>query len=110
MKKKSPDQPNLIYRLFLLSIMFGVLWVKGYLWWAFGIALLLYLGDTFIIPLLVAAMSMPQERPQGRWTKPPRPAKSAPAATADEVQDSPPPAGSDDFREPMPSRSSPRRK
>ena len=110
MKKKSPDQPNLIYRLFLLSIMFGVLWVKEYLWWAFSIALLLYLLDTFFIPLLMVATSMPRERPEVRWTKPPRPAKSASAAKTDEVEASPPPSGADDFREPMPSRSSPRRK
>ncbi len=30
------------YRIFLLSLIFGVLWVKGYLWWVFGIAVCLY--------------------------------------------------------------------
>jgi hypothetical protein len=41
-----------LYRIFLLSILFGVLWVKGYLWTAFVIALLLYLYDAIVIPAL----------------------------------------------------------
>jgi len=36
---------GLIYRLFLLSLIVAVLWVKGYLWWIFAIAILLYLID-----------------------------------------------------------------
>jgi hypothetical protein len=39
---------GLIYRLFLLSLIVAVLWVKGYLWWIFGIAILLYLIDGFM--------------------------------------------------------------
>jgi len=37
-----------IYRLFLLSLIVAVLWVKGYLWWVFGIAILLYLIHGFM--------------------------------------------------------------
>jgi hypothetical protein len=36
---------QLLYRIFLLSLIFGVLWVKGYLWWVFGVAILLYVMD-----------------------------------------------------------------
>jgi len=39
---------GLINRLFLLSLIVAVLWVKGYLWWIFGIAILLYLIDAFM--------------------------------------------------------------
>jgi hypothetical protein len=31
-----------IYRVFLLSLIVAVLWVKGYLWCVFGIALFLF--------------------------------------------------------------------
>ena len=41
-----------LYRIFLLSILFGVLWVKAYLWTAFIFALLLYLYDAIVIPAL----------------------------------------------------------
>ncbi len=34
---------NLIYRLFLFSWIFAILWVKGYLWWLFAVAALLLL-------------------------------------------------------------------
>jgi hypothetical protein len=43
-----------LYRIFLLSVLFAVLWVKGYLWSAFILALLLYLYDTIVIPALTA--------------------------------------------------------
>ena len=46
MKRVSDESGSLLYRLFLLGIMFGVLWLKEYLWTAFVMALLLYLGDT----------------------------------------------------------------
>jgi len=43
---------GLINRLFLLSLIVAVLWVKGYLWWIFGIAILLYLVDAILnLPL-----------------------------------------------------------
>src|SRR5438046_7947492 len=63
------DQLNIgtrIYRLFLLSLIFGVLWVKGYLWWVFSIALLLYLSDTFLMLFVSAASEYSRQpsRPQ----------------------------------------------
>jgi len=39
---------SLINRLFLLSLIVAVLWVKGYLWWILGIAVFLYLLELFI--------------------------------------------------------------
>ncbi len=39
---------TLIYRLFLLSLIVAVLWVKGYLWWILGIAIFLYLLNGFM--------------------------------------------------------------
>jgi membrane protein implicated in regulation of membrane protease activity len=33
---------GMIYRIFLLSLIVAVLWVKGYLWWVFGIAIVLF--------------------------------------------------------------------
>lgn len=42
---------RLFYRIFLLSILFGILWVKGYLWTVFIIALLLYLFETIVKPI-----------------------------------------------------------
>lgn len=41
-----------LYRIFLLAILFGVLWVKGFLWSAFIIALVLYLYDAIVVPAL----------------------------------------------------------
>ena len=41
-----------LYRIFLLSILFGVLWVKGFLWSAFIVALVLYLCDVIVVPAL----------------------------------------------------------
>jgi hypothetical protein len=78
-----------LYRIFLLSILFGVLWVKGFLWSAFIVALLLYLYDTIVIPALAAqAIDLPEPdtepepesepepparrgRGRGRWKWPP---------------------------------------
>jgi membrane protein implicated in regulation of membrane protease activity len=36
-----------IYRIFLLSLIVAVLWVKGYLWWIFGIAVVLFIIHVF---------------------------------------------------------------
>ena len=38
---------RLIYQLFLLSLIVAVLWVKGYLWWVFGIAIVLFVIQVF---------------------------------------------------------------
>ncbi len=35
------------YRIFLLSLIVAVLWVKGYLWWVFGIAIVLFTLHVF---------------------------------------------------------------
>jgi hypothetical protein len=100
MKKYSADLGIRIYRIFLLAIIFGVLWVKAYLWTALILALLLFLGDTLLMPVLRAAATVPTEptprrrrRPQ-RETMPPGPAID----------------GGEDFREPPPSRSAPRKR
>jgi fatty acid desaturase len=39
---------GMIYRIFLLSLIVAVLWVKGYLWWVFGIALVLFMIHVFV--------------------------------------------------------------
>jgi hypothetical protein len=108
-----------IYRLFLLSLIFGVLWVKGYLWWVFSIALLLYLWEMLVLPFLSVASqyssrpSLPPRRPSP-VPRPPAPAKQPSPAPPPQAQEQAnaesPVAGEDDFREPRPSRSSPRRK
>jgi hypothetical protein len=41
-----------LYRIFLLSALFGVLWAKGYLWTIFLLALVLYLIETILLPAL----------------------------------------------------------
>jgi hypothetical protein len=46
------DPGRRVYRLFLLAILFGILVMKGYLWTAFIFALLLYLFDVIILPVL----------------------------------------------------------
>ena len=110
MKKKNLEWGTRLYRLFLLSIMFSVLWVKEYLWSAFILALLLFLGDTFIVPMLQVVSNMPPDYSAPRRTKSPRPTTPSSTARTNEDAASPPAGGGDDFREPMPGRSSPRRK
>jgi hypothetical protein len=39
---------GMIYRIFLLSLIAAVLWVKGYLWWVFGIAVFLFVLNIFV--------------------------------------------------------------
>jgi hypothetical protein len=46
------DPGRRVYRLFLLAILFGILVLKSYLWTAFIFALLLYLFDTLVLPVL----------------------------------------------------------
>lgn len=110
MKKQHLDWGTHIYRLFLLSIVFGVLWVKGYLWWAFTMALLLFLGDTCISPMLRIAASMSPDDSAPRRAKSPRQTIPPSPARTNEDAASSPARGGDDFREPMPGRSAPRRK
>jgi hypothetical protein len=53
----TPDSLRLLtgflHRLFLLTAMFAVLWVKGYLWWIFGVALGLYLASAVMMPVVL---------------------------------------------------------
>jgi hypothetical protein len=70
----SLDPGRRLYRLFLLSIFFGVLWVKGYLWTVFICAILLYLYDAIVIPALATqsinipeADEPPSRRGRSRW-------------------------------------------
>ena len=69
-KKPDDETPSLplgrrLYRMFLLSILFAVLWVKGYLWSAFLLALLLYVWDAMVVPVLT------MEAARSRETEPP---------------------------------------
>ncbi len=50
--RDSVDPGRRAHRIFLLAILFGVLGMKGFLWTAFIIALLLYLFDLIILPVL----------------------------------------------------------
>jgi hypothetical protein len=101
------------YRIFLLSLIFGVLWVKGYLWWVFSVALLLYLGDALIIPFISAASEYSRQPSPPPWQAAgsARQRSAASPARPPADADAENPGGSDDdFREPRPSRSAPRRK
>jgi hypothetical protein len=69
----SVDPGRRLYRLFLLSILFGVLWVKGYLWSVFILALLMYLFDAFILTVMASQtieipdVEPPPRRGRRRW-------------------------------------------
>jgi hypothetical protein len=52
---KAQHITNLIYRIFLCSWLFAVLWVKGYLWCIFIITALLILADRFFFSLQLEA-------------------------------------------------------
>ncbi len=110
MKKNQFDVGIRIQRLFLLAIIFGVLWVKQYLWSAFFLAGLLYFGETLVAAALRAALSVPPDPTPRRRTKSQREMMPpAPARTSEDAEE-PPVGGSDDFREPPPGRSAPRRR
>jgi hypothetical protein len=91
-----PPLLNLVYRLFLLSWIFAVLWVKEYLWWAFSIAALLLLWDGIILPMIAISRSMNSE--------PNVPSQSMPSGGSSDEGDP------DVWREPKPPRSSSRTK
>ena len=67
-----------LYRIFLLAVLFGVLWAKGYLWTVFIFALFLYLFETIVKPLLEIeaargkAESEPESQPEPEPERPPR--------------------------------------
>jgi hypothetical protein len=97
MNESSPIS-NLVYRLFLLSWILAVLWVKEYLWWAFTIAAFLLLLDGIILPMIAVSRTInsnPLESPP----------KSMPSISGNVDEGEP-----DVWREPKPPRSSSRTK
>jgi hypothetical protein len=67
------DPGRRVYRLFLLAVLFGVLGMKGFLWTAFVIALLLYLFDAIILPVLsFRAIEIPDKEEIPEEETPPR--------------------------------------
>jgi len=116
MRKQESNWEVTVYRLFLLSILFAVLWAKEYLWTAFCLALLLYVSSLFFIPMLIEMSSMqgrppiPIPTPEPMPAGPSRQRRSASPAPAIEEDEEPAAESNDDFREPRPSRSPPRRK
>ncbi len=110
MKKNQTELGLRIQRLFLLSIIFGVLWVKEYLWCAFFLAGLLYFGETLIAAMLQAALNAsPEPTPRRRTRRQREMMPPTPAWTSEDAE-GPPVEGGADFREPPPSRPAPRRK
>jgi hypothetical protein len=93
------DSPlsNLVYRVFLLSWIFAILWVKEYFWWAFSIAAFLLLWDGIILPMIAISRSMNSEPANA-------PSKSMPSGGSFDEEDP------DVWREPKPPRSSSRTK
>ncbi len=110
MRKQRQELGAHLYRIALLCIMFAVLWVKEYLWSAFILALLLLLANTLIIPILQLITNMSHEDVAPRRTRTRRSKIPAQPAGTDEEDAGPIDGGEMDFREPMPGRSSPRRK
>ena len=62
------------YRIFLLSVVFGILVYKGYLWTTFLVALFLYLFEVIVKPILEmeAARKLESEPEPTEETPPPR--------------------------------------
>jgi hypothetical protein len=89
---------GLIYRLFLLSWILAVLWVKGYLWWIFAVSVIALIAS-LLVDISRAAANAPA--PQRARTLPKR--RFSSGGNAEEPVD-----GS--WREPMPPRSVPRSK
>jgi hypothetical protein len=54
----SPFIARLLYRVFLLSWIFAVLWVKEYLWWTFTIAALLLLLTEVVLPMVALSKAI----------------------------------------------------
>jgi membrane-bound metal-dependent hydrolase YbcI (DUF457 family) len=98
MMNDSPFISRLVYRLFLLSWIFAVLWVKEYLWWTFTLAGLLLLLSEIILPM--AALSGTNDSKPMVSPSNPTPSSSG------SVDDGDP----DVWREPKPPRSSSRSK
>jgi hypothetical protein len=98
MMNDSPFISRLVYRLFLLSWIFAVLWVKEYLWWTFTIAALLLVLSEIILP--IAAFSKTIDSTPTASPSAPMPSSGGSVDTGDP----------DVWREPKPPRSSPRTK
>jgi hypothetical protein len=81
---------KMFYRLFILSWILAVLWVKGYLWWVFAVAAALLLVDVLV------RMSPPPTNPSRS-----QPAKSSSKRKASNAEE--PAVGADfSWREPKP--------
>jgi len=114
MMNDSPFISRLVYRLFLLSWIFAVLWVKEYLWWTFTIAGLLLLMHDIILP--AAALSKTLET--GPRTAPSNPMPSSIETRTWTASSNPMPSSGgtvddgdpDVWREPKPPRSASRTK
>jgi hypothetical protein len=87
--KDQPGISGLIYRLFLLSWILSVLWVKGYLWWIFGVSIVLFVAHLFSnVPISSTPAATAQPRPATKRSSAKRSAKES----------------GDSWREPLPSR------
>jgi hypothetical protein len=87
-----------MYRLFLVSWIFAVLWVKGYLWWVFGIAALL-----FVLEMVKALASSSRSGGDFRPAAPRSHGRASSTNSRDEEDN-------DFWREPRPPRSAPQTK
>jgi hypothetical protein len=104
---------TLVYRLFLLSWIFAVLWVKEYLWWTFTLAALLLLLSEIILPTVALAKTLnsdpavPRSNPVPSTKSDPMVPRSNPVPSTGGGDDDGDP---DVWREPKPPRSSSRTK
>jgi hypothetical protein len=110
MKQNQFDLGIRIQQLFFLSIIFGVLWVKEYLWCAFLLAGLLYFWESLLAAAFRAALSSPTQPIPRKRTKPQRQTLPPSIARTSEDEEAPPTSSGDDFREPPPSRSAPKKR
>ena len=86
---------TLIYRLFLFSWIFTVLWVKGYLWWLFAVAAILLLVDMLVTTSIYSKNASPAQS-----AKSPSKRRASDAKEPDE-------GGEFSWREPKPPWSAP---
>jgi hypothetical protein len=89
---------NVVFQLLFLSLMFAVLWVKGYLWWVFFIAL-----GLFLLTMLPVPSHPPPEAGPSQPVVPPKAGRASSAQTPDERE-------YDSLREPRPPRTASRPK
>jgi hypothetical protein len=48
-----PAVGRALERMLCLGVVFAVLWVRGYLWWALGVAALVYLSASARVPVVL---------------------------------------------------------